>query len=95
MAETTSQAVHNATQDVDLRNRLAAAAALAGIDNPASWVAANIYRLAVAPLADGQTVASTYQYAADTRQPSPGENPGAVTDANLAAAITYVVGATP
>lgn len=75
-----------ARDDVDLQRRLVAAAEQAGISNAASEVSANLGRLI--SLTDAKALIGVLL------APPPGQNPGAVTDPILAAAVQAVL-ATP
>ena len=80
-----------AANDPHLRDRLISAAAEAGIDSPDQWVDTRVRLLAAAPVnSAGDTVASVYAYAAGQMPPPPGENPAAVTDTFLRAALANV-----
>ena len=77
--------------------RFVAAAEQAGVPDAQRWVEFQIGQLVTIPVEGTQTVADVYAYASETRQqqvaalpPLPGLNPGAVTDAHLAAAIAVV-----
>lgn len=87
-----------ATSDGDLLRRAIAAAQIAGVANAQAWVEANFGKIiaqTVSPAGDPvQTVADVYAYALNVRNQAvaalpvpPGQNLGAVTDANLATAI--------
>lgn len=86
------------TNDVDLTERLIAAAVVAGVEgDPHQFVHSNLHSLAVAKVTEsGDTVASVYDYAVATYKPSPrpGENPAAVTDAHLIEAVRQVANLT-
>lgn len=89
-----------ARADTDLRARLMAAAEQAGKSGAAAWVDEHIGQLLTAPVAGDNTIAGVYGYAWSERNrlvgelpPAPGVNPGAVTDAHLAAAIAAVLSA--
>lgn len=79
----------------------AAAAEQAGIPNAASEVSANLGRLVAAPVNVGgpTSITEVHAYASDVRKTylsdsralPPGQNPGAVTDPILAAAIQAVL----
>lgn len=96
MVDTTAQHIA-ARNDTDLRNRLVAAAEQAHIPNAQNFVDQNLGTL-VATEVDGQsTITTVHAYAADVRRqalealpPLPGINPGAVTDAHLATAVSAV-----
>lgn len=94
----TLKAINETASDPALRERMIAAAAEAGIENPSAWVDARSRLIAATEVAsgDGQTVADAYVWARDRRREHlaeaqalpPGENEGAVTDDYL----RYVVG---
>ena len=94
---TTTASVTAAARDDDLRTRLIAAAAMQGIDSPQQWVEARLHELAAAPVDDGgSTVASVFEYAAETHKaavaklpPRPGVDPAIVTDTHLAHAVRH------
>ncbi|MFF7293234.1 hypothetical protein ACFY9N_11955 [Microbacterium sp. NPDC008134] len=101
MSATTTQHI-NARNDPDLLDRFIAAAEQAHVDDASRWVQANMGRLVTIDVADGQSVADVHAYAHDIREqhiaatpPRPGANLGAVTDAQLAAAIAVVLPAAP
>lgn len=85
--------------DNDLFARLVAAAEMQDIPNASAWVQQNMGRLISTPVQDGQNITDVYAYAAnvrkeylaDDRAMSPGLNPGAVTDAHMATAITALL----
>lgn len=87
-----------ARSDIDLMQRLIAAAEMAGtVPSPQQWVEANIGRLVSVPVDGAQCIADVHAYAADIRAqavatlpPAPGANPAAVTDVHLAAAVAAV-----
>ena len=92
-----------ARDDIDLQHRLIAAAEQSGINNAASRVATALGTLVSHPIeVNGETTSLTavHAYAAavrkeyleDERALPPGLNPGAVTDAHLAAAVLAVLG---
>lgn len=97
----TSKSVHLAKNDDDLRGRFVAAAAIEGVPDPEWWVDRNLYALVVQNVGTGgnDTVASVYQYAVDTYNPTPrpGANMAAVNDSMLAQAVNavYVEPVTP
>ena len=80
-----------ARNDLDLLARLVAAAERAGITNPQAWAEANRGRLVAADLGE-TTVADVHAYAVAnyTPTPRPGEDPAAVTDAQIEAAVAAV-----
>jgi hypothetical protein len=91
---TTTQHI-NARNDADLLDRFVAAAEQADVDGASAWVQSNMGRLVTVEVEGGQTVADVHALAADTRAAylaatplRPGEDPNAVTDAHLTAAIT-------
>jgi len=84
-----SSAQHiKARNDADLTQRLVAIAEQLDIPNANTWVAANVGRLVAADIGD-TTIADVHAYAVATYVPTPrpGENPAAVTDTQLEAAI--------
>lgn len=83
----TSAALIAAAQDSDLLARAIALAAEAGIENPQAFIESRRHQLAAAPVAEGNTVASVYEYAATQPRYRTGEDPAAVTDDHLRAAI--------
>lgn len=86
-------AQHTAARtDDDLITRFIAAAEQLGISNQASmWVEQNKGRLVAVDI-DGTTVSDVHAYAVATYVPTPrpGENPAAVTDDQIKAAIEAV-----
>lgn len=93
--------LNQAASDAALLARAAAAAAELGIPNATVWVAEHARELAASPVNDaGDTVVSVYDYAFQVRKAHlaaevalpPGENPGAVTDDFLRAAVQHVRG---
>ena len=95
MINTTLSSIVSASRDIDLQERLAAAAARLNVPgDPYQWVLLNINKLAAAQVSeDGATIASVYDYAASTYVPAPrpGQNPAAVTDTLLMSAVTSVL----
>ena len=84
----TSASLIAAAQDSDLLARAIALAAEAGIDNPQAFIESRRHQLAAAPVSEsGDTVASVYEYAAAQPRYRTGEDPAAVTDDHLRAAI--------
>ena len=84
----TSASLIAAAQDSDLLARAIALAAEAGIDNPQAFIESRRHQLAAAPVNGGSdTVASVYEYAALQPRYRTGEDPAAVTDDHLRAAI--------
>ena len=83
----TSSSLIAAAQDRDLLARAIALAAEAGIENPQAFIESRRHQLAAAPVAEGSTVASVYEYAATQPRYRTGEDPAAVTDDHLRAAI--------
>lgn len=89
-----------ARRDIDLRERLVAAAELAGVPGDANaWVDANIGALITAPVDGNSTIASVHAYANGNYQDAiealperPGADLAAVTDTHLAAAVAAVKG---
>lgn len=101
MASTTQHIA--ARDDLDLQQRLIAAAEQMGVQNASSSVVANLGALVSRQIeVDGSptSIADVHAYAADVREQyladekamSPGLNPGAVTDVILNAALTEVLG---
>lgn len=95
-----------ARDDIDLQYRLIAAAEQAGLENASSRVATALGKLVSQPIeVNGETTSLTAvhayaaavrkEYLADDRALPPGQNPGAVTDAHLQAAVMAVLGTTP
>lgn len=80
-----------ARNDTDLLQRFVAAAERANIPNPQAWAEANRGRLVAADIG-GSTVADVHAYAVATYDPPPrpGENPAAVTDPQIEAAVETV-----
>lgn len=100
MADTTAQHIA-ARDDQDLVNRLVAAAEQAHIPNPDSFVRQNVGRLISTTIDGGSTITAVHAYASTVYEeavaalpPKPGLNPAAVTDTQLAQAITAVWGPT-
>lgn len=98
MTDTTAQHIA-ARDDKDLRSRLVAAAEQAHVDNPESFVQANIGRLISTKINGDTTVTAVHAYASSVYDaavaalpPAPGLNPAAVTDDQLAQAIQAVWG---
>ena len=84
----TSSALIAAAQDRDLRARAIALAAEAGIESPQAFIESRRHQLAAASVSEsGDTVASVYEYAAAQPRYRTGEDPAAVTDDHLRAAI--------
>ena len=84
----TSAALIAAAQDSDLLARAIALAAESGIDNPQAFIESRRHQLAAASVSEsGDTVASVYEYAAAQPRYRTGEDPAAVTDDHLRAAI--------
>ena len=93
MRQPTLSAISRAAADDDLLERMTAAAAAAGVDDPEGWVKMNARRIAASPVTEaGDTVAGVYDYAVATYNPTPrpGENPAVVTDDYLRAAVAAV-----
>ena len=89
---TSTNAIVAAAQDSDLIERLAAVAAMVGVEgDPRQWAATHALRLVSEPVGDS-TVAAVYEYAVATYQPTP--RPGAdttkVLDTHLVAAVEGV-----
>ncbi len=80
-----------ASKDLDLLERVAAAAAEAGIASPEMWARQYASQIAAQVIDDdsGGTLASTYAYAAASVIP-PGLNPAAVTDPQIRRAVSQV-----
>lgn len=96
MADTTAQHIA-ARNDQDLADRLVAVAEQQQIPNAATFVEQNMGRLVSAPIEGATTVTAVHAYASQVYQdavaalpPKPGLNPAAVTDAQLADAVTAV-----
>lgn len=88
MSTPTSASIIAASSDQDLLQRAVALGATLGLTE--ADIRAQAYRLAAAPVAsNGDTVASVYEYAAASYEPTPrpGENPAAVTDTHLLHAL--------
>lgn len=89
---TSTNAIVAAAQDGDLIERLAATAAMVGVEgDPRQWAMTHALRLVSEPVGDS-TVAAVFDYAVATYQPSP--RPGAdttrVLDTHLVAAVEGV-----
>jgi hypothetical protein len=96
MVDTTAQHIA-ARDDKALTARLIAVAEQAQIPNPDGFVAANVGRLVSTEISASTTLTTVHAYAAGQYQnavaalpPLPGLDPGAVTDAQLAAAVQAV-----
>ena len=88
MATPTSAAIIAASHDGDLLARMVALGSTVGLTQ--ADVEAQRTKLASAPVDDdGNTVASVFEYARATYNPTPrpGENPAAVTDAHILHAL--------
>lgn len=85
----TSASLIAAAQDSDILARAIALAAEAGVENPQAFIESRRHQLAAAPVGSGgsDTVASVYEYAAAQPRYRTGEDPAAVTDDHLRAAI--------
>ena len=84
----TSASLIAAAQDRDLLARAIALAAEAGVENPQAFIESRRHQLAAASVSEsGDTVASVYEYAAMQPRYRTGEDPAAVTDEHLRAAI--------
>lgn len=98
MSTPTSNQILAAAGDLDLRERLIALAAQdPTITDPHAWVNSRLQQIvgvAIDSNGEATTIASVYDYAVATYQPTPppGKNLAAVTDAHLRAAITNVKG---
>lgn len=84
----------NATRDPDLVDRLTAAAEIEGIASARTWVEMNIGKLVSAEV-EGTTLSAVHAYAVANYNPPeppprPGQNPAAVTDPLIFAAIASV-----
>lgn len=95
MTDTTAQHIA-ARNDADLRERLIAVAEQQQIPNAAGFVEQNLGRLVSADIG-GTTLTAVHAYASQVYRdavaalpPKPGLNPAAVTDAQLADAVTEV-----
>lgn len=82
-----------ARNDADLRERFVAAAERAGIDAPAHWVDSLMGRLVDTDIGE-TSVGDVHAYAVATYEPTPrpGQNPAAVTDPQIEAAVASVRG---
>jgi len=96
MTDTTAQHIA-ARDDQDLVARLVAVAEQQHIDNPEQFVRTNVGKLISTDIGGGSTITSVHAYASTVRQeavdqlpPSAGANPAAVTDAQLAQAVSAV-----
>ena len=80
-----------ARNDTDLLTRLIAAAEQAGIPNAQQWAEQHRGALVSTQIGD-TTIADVHAYAVATHDPTPrpGENPAAVTDAQIAQAVQAV-----
>lgn len=88
MSTPTSASIIAASRDQDLLQRAVALGSTLGLTE--ADVRARAHELAAAPVGDGtSTIASVYEYAAATYEPTPrpGENPAAVTDTHLLHAL--------
>jgi hypothetical protein len=99
MTDTTAQHMA-ARDDTDLVKRLVASAEQAHIPNPEEFVTTNVGVLISTEIGSGTTVTSVHAYADSVYRaavaalpPKPGANPAAVTDTQLAQAVTAVWGA--
>ena len=91
MAETTTADILAAAADPHLRDRLTAAAAKVGVKDGATLISRDVMAVVCQPVTDqGDTIASVYAYAVAQMPPPPGQNPAAVTDAHLAAAVAAI-----
>ena len=86
-----------ARRDPDLLARVIAAAEQADVPNPQMWAEANIGRIVSVEIGQGNdaaTVADVHAYAVATYEPTPrpGENPAAVTDDQVRAAVAAARG---
>lgn len=102
MTDTTAQHIA-ARADKDLEARLVASAEQAGIPQAETFVQLNMGILVATRLNEaGDTITATHAYASGVRQsaldalpPLPGINPAAVTDEQLASAVSIVWEAPP
>lgn len=80
-----------ARNDTDLLARLTAAAEREGVDAPAHWAASHVGRLVSVDIGE-TTISDVHAYAVATYEPTPrpGENPAAVTDSQIEAAVAAV-----
>ena len=87
MASASSADLIRAARDTDLLDRARALAAQQGID--AATVEQKWAHLVSVPVADGEgdTIASVLAYATATYAGRPGQNPAAVTDTQISAAL--------
>lgn len=87
MASASSADLIRAARDTDLLDRARALAAQQGID--AATVEQKWAHLVSVPVTDGEgdTIASVLAYATATYAGRPGQNPAAVTDTQIAAAL--------
>lgn len=87
-----------ARDDQDLRARLIAAAEMAGIAAPESWVQSRIGNLVAATIATGSTLADVHAFARAEKAKvpvfSPGADPDFITDTLVKEAVA-AVNATP
>ena len=93
MAVTNLSDISKAAADEDLLDRLISAAAAEGIDSPEGWAKMNARRIVAEPLAavsPSGVIVFAYAVAGYQPAPRPGQNPGAVTDAYLRAAVQSV-----
>lgn len=88
----------NARGDAELQARLIAKAEMMDVPNPAGWVQANMAQLITQEVDAPQTITDVFAYADEVRRtyieatpPTPGSNPGAVTDIHLETAITALL----
>lgn len=87
-----------ARADINLNERLMAAAEQGGVVDAQAWVTANLGALLTAQVATSQTIVDVYgsalvgyEAALAAVPPAPGKNPAAVTDEHLSAAIAAVL----
>jgi hypothetical protein len=92
MAAATSADLIRAARDTDLLDRARALAAQQGID--AATVEQKWAHLVSVPVASGtdDTIASVLAYAAAQYAGRPGQNPAAVTDAQITAVLASITG---
>jgi hypothetical protein len=98
MADTTAQHIA-ARNDKDLEARLVAVAEQQQIPNSEQFVEANMGRLVSVPIEGNTTITAVHAYASAVYEgevaalpPKPGVNPAAVTDSQLAQAVSAVWG---
>lgn len=88
----TSAALIQSAADPDLRQRLIALAAASGIRSAQTAIESAMGAIVATPIVEGQCIADVYAYrVAQEQRYRPGEDPAAVTDAQLTAAIQAVL----